>query len=114
MPENSLRRDLHAVVESRRELGPDYEDALIDSFLDRMDHAMDLRVSSRVQAELGRHAPRRLDGAAWLAITSMLLSIPLTAIAGGTGGWPATLAVWAGILALNAVYGMSRPPRAVR
>lgn len=43
-----------------------------------------------------------------LAIVSLALGIPLTAIAAGTGGLAGLLIVWVGIVLVNAVYAWSR------
>lgn len=43
-----------------------------------------------------------------LAIVSMALGIPLTAIASGTSGLPGLLVVWVGIVLVNIVYARSR------
>lgn len=43
-----------------------------------------------------------------LAIVSLALGIPLTAIAAGTGGLAGLLIVWVGIVLVNAVYEWSR------
>lgn len=43
-----------------------------------------------------------------LAILSLALGIPLTAIAAGTGGLAGLLIVWVGIVLVNAVYAWSR------
>jgi len=43
-----------------------------------------------------------------LAIVSIALGIPLTAIASGTAGLPGLLVVWIGIVLVNFVYARSR------
>lgn len=43
-----------------------------------------------------------------LAMMSLGLGIPLTAIASGTAGLPGLLVVWVGIVLVNAVYAWSR------
>jgi hypothetical protein len=43
-----------------------------------------------------------------LAIVSIALGIPLTAIASGTAGLPGLLVVWIGIVLVNIVYARSR------
>lgn len=43
-----------------------------------------------------------------LAIVSMALGIPLTAISSSTGGLLGLLIVWIGIVAVNVAYGWSR------
>jgi hypothetical protein len=43
-----------------------------------------------------------------LAIVSVALGIPLTAIASGTAGLPGLLVAWVGIVLVNVVYGRGR------
>lgn len=43
-----------------------------------------------------------------LAIVSLALGIPLTAIAGGIAGPPGLIIAWIGIVLVNAVYARSR------
>ncbi|MGW2219754.1 hypothetical protein ACWCSD_32615 [Nonomuraea sp. NPDC001684] len=46
--------ELRAAVAARRELGPDYEQALVDSFLERVGHEIDRKVEER----LAQRAPQ--------------------------------------------------------
>ncbi|HET9566085.1 MAG TPA: hypothetical protein VFP27_16675, partial [Mycobacterium sp.] len=57
MPDDTgpTRDDLTAAVGARRELGPDYEDAVLDGFLARLDRQMQERVDATV-AERSRRA----------------------------------------------------------
>ena len=48
-------QDLHAAAEAHRELGPEYSDAVVDSFLAKVEARLDERVNERL-AEL---SPRR-------------------------------------------------------
>ena len=43
-----------------------------------------------------------------LALVSVALGIPLTAIGGGTAGLPGLLVVWTGIVLINFFYSRSR------
>jgi hypothetical protein len=43
-----------------------------------------------------------------LAMVSIALGIPLTAISSGTAGLPGMLVVWTGIVLVNLVYARSR------
>jgi hypothetical protein len=55
--------DLRAAVEANRELGPDYSDAVVDSFLEKIEARLDERVNARL-AEL---TPSRRRGLADLS-----------------------------------------------
>ncbi|MEU5866029.1 hypothetical protein ABZ815_33005 [Nonomuraea sp. NPDC047529] len=107
MPEmRPIRDDLQATLDARRDLGPDYEAALVESFVERLDAT----IAARVQAELGGHgvAPvkprqRQGNGAAMIpvALGSMGLGIPLTAIAVGNSGLVGLTITWLAIVAIN-------------
>ncbi|WP_188196284.1 hypothetical protein [Nonomuraea sp. SYSU D8015] len=107
-----LRDDLQATLDARRELGPDYEAALVESFVERLDAT----IAARVQAELGNHgvspygppyAPpppkAKNPGAAMIPITlgSMGIGIPLTAIAAGNAGLVGLTICWLAIVLIN-------------
>ncbi|MFF2547759.1 hypothetical protein ACFVUY_35070 [Kitasatospora sp. NPDC058063] len=113
--QDELRRDLDATLQARKELGKEYEDALVDSFMKRLDARLDARVERSVAQRLDDYEPRsphrgqsRRSG--WgkrsntgLAVTSLVLGIPLTAIAGSpeSGGFAGLVVCWAGIVGVN-------------
>jgi hypothetical protein len=104
------RQDLHAIIAARRELGPDYEDALVDSFLDKLD----VEIAARVRAEVAAHTSEpqtstpKKDSAVTVALGSLGLGIPLTGIAAGNAGAPGLVLAWVGIIAVNLAYALSR------
>lgn len=103
----TLREDLTAAARTRAELGPDYESAVIDGFVNQVNE----RIDARVDARLADRAPskrRPANTPLWLALASLVLGIPITAIAGGTGGTMAIVVVWATIALINIVYDASR------
>lgn len=54
-------------------------------------------------------APERPDRTVFvLAIVSIALGIPLTAIAGGVGDFPGIMIAWVGIVLVNLVYAQSQ------
>jgi hypothetical protein len=75
------QEELRAVVAARRELGPEYEPELIDSFLERVEHRLD-------QRHRGKAARRDKEHHAITPIVlgSLGMSIPLMAIAGAAAG----------------------------
>lgn len=97
------REELQAALEARKELGPDYEPQVVDSFLERIER----RLSERRPAPPARHHEQR-GGAFVLALVSMVMAIPITAIAATHGGIAALLVVWIGIVLVNLVYGLKR------
>ncbi|WP_156325849.1 hypothetical protein [Nonomuraea sp. SBT364] len=102
-----MREDLQATLDARRDLGPEYEAALVDSLVERIDAT----IAARVQAELQQHGgkPRKEykhhkpNGAAIIpvALGSMGLGIPLTAIASGSAGLAGLLIAWVAIVVIN-------------
>ncbi|WP_405004802.1 hypothetical protein OHV13_11340 [Kitasatospora purpeofusca] len=115
--QDDLRRDLDATLQARKELGPEYESELVDSFLARIDARLDARVERRVAERLGPadgygpaegygrpgYGPRRFGrrSAARLPIVSLVLGIPLSAIAADSGGFLGLLVCWGGIVGVN-------------
>jgi hypothetical protein len=77
----SEREELQAHVAARRELGPEYEPELVDSFLERVEKRVD-------QRHRGKAARRDVEHHAItpLVLGSLGLSIPLMAIAGSAAG----------------------------
>jgi hypothetical protein len=109
-----FREDLQATLDARRDLGPDYEPALVDSLVERMDAT----IAARVDAELRQRGvqpakQQRASGSAMIpiALGSLGLGIPLTAI-GSSAGRLGFMVVWMAIIVINvaaAVVIMRRP-----
>jgi len=130
--DDALKKDLFASVQTRKELGAEYESELVDSFLDRLDSRLRAQVEERVERELARRGadddrrdprhhrdragrPRRpRDNDTWFAMFSLIIAIPLSAIALGVshGQLLPLLAVWAGIVAINGTRAVSIHARA--
>jgi hypothetical protein len=103
------RDEIRAAAETHTELGHDYQAAVIDSFLDKVGREIDARVDARV-AQRPRK-PARGPAPFALAIVSLSLGIPLTAIAASMSGLAGLLVVWIGITAINIAYAFqARPP----
>ncbi|MFI6845326.1 hypothetical protein OG535_15490 [Kitasatospora sp. NBC_00085] len=115
--QDELRRDLDATLQARKELGKEYESELVDSFLARLDARMDARLDARVERRVSErlddygpaeHLRRRPFGRSGnrLPLVSLVLGIPLTAIAtdGGTNGFTGFMGLvvcWTGIVGVN-------------
>ncbi|MEO3868149.1 hypothetical protein ABGB18_04885 [Nonomuraea sp. B12E4] len=103
MPDKRIRDDLQATIDARRDLGPDYETALVESFVERLDTT----IAARVRAELDQHGAgphkRPAPGAPMIpiALGSMGLGIPLTAIAAGNAGLVGLTITWLSIVIIN-------------
>ncbi|MEV4459597.1 hypothetical protein [Microbispora sp. NPDC049633] len=108
----STREDLRAVMAARRDLGPEYEDALVDSFLDKLDVEIAARVRNEVAAHLSRqppgNQPKQKDNGVAVALGSLGIGIPLTTIAGAAGHLPGMILAWGGIIAVNVAYALGR------
>lgn len=107
--ERPLREDLQATLDARRDLGPDYEKALVESFADRLDAT----IAGRVRAELAAqgadpaaYGPRpraKSPGSAMTPIVlgSLGIGVPLTAIAAGQAGLLGLAIAWIAIVVIN-------------
>lgn len=120
-----LTRELNATLQTRRELGQEYEEELIASFLDKIDQRLDNVVDKRMRRQMaeqqmvvarGTTRPHTAGspsypegmGARFLAVASLVLAVPLSAIAAVNTGLPGLLVCWGGIVAVNAVQA-NRP-----
>ncbi|MCF1506360.1 hypothetical protein [Streptomyces glomeratus] len=117
-----LRKELDATLQARRELGEEYEPALVESFLEKVDQRIDGAVDRRLRRHLAEQrmvaardarSPRAMDS--WgerfgFGIVSLVLAIPLSAIGGSLGHLPGLLAAWAGIVGVNAVQAARTTP----
>lgn len=111
--------EIRAAAEIHSEISPEYRDAVLESFIERVGKEIDARVDSRLATSgkasgIQRHTRRSNPMA--LAIVSMALGIPLTAISlsmlSPGGQLPGLFLIWAAITAINVCYGLSaRPPR---
>jgi hypothetical protein len=93
------REELQAVLAARAELGQEYEPALVDSFLERVEQQLQLRPRS-----VGRREHRMVTP---LILGSLGLAIPLLGIAGAAAGLAGIALVCAAIVSVN-VVGMRR------
>ena len=116
--EDLERTELEAVLETRRELGPTYDKALVDSFADRIEAAVaaraahDLDRRGRSDRDRAAAGPRQLA----LGIVTSVAGIPVTAISLGaeSGGLAAMVVGWGGLVGINAAHALqsrSGPPR---
>lgn len=101
------RDDLTAALAARRELGPDYDDAFIETVVDRIEEVLDARTAAapRPRSRPAPGPPRGdHDHRLALAVVSLLAAIPLSAIAVVNAGLPGLLLVMAGIVLINVTY----------
>ena len=120
--DTDLKRELDATLHARRDLGEEYESALVDSFLETVDQRIDGAVERRVRRQLAEQqmqaardsrSPRVTDS--WgerfgFGIVSLVLAVPLSAIGAGTARLPGLLVAWAGIVGVNLVQALRADP----
>ncbi|WP_167414083.1 hypothetical protein [Streptomyces carpinensis] len=120
--DTDLKKELNATLQARRELGEEYESALVDSFLEKVDQRIDGAVERRVRRQLAEQqmtvardsrSPKATDS--WgerfgFGIVSLVLAVPLSAIGGGVAHLPGLLAAWAGIVGVNVVQAARANP----
>ncbi|AWS42889.1 hypothetical protein [Streptosporangium sp. 'caverna'] len=113
MPDyQDIRQDMRATIEARRELGPEYEAALVESFVERLDQSIAHRVRAEMHAAGAPPRPpapqqkRRGNPSIPIALGSMGIGIPLTAIAAQEAGTAGLLLAWVGIVAINLAHAI--------
>ncbi|MFD9433741.1 hypothetical protein [Streptomyces sp. NPDC060002] len=120
--DTDLKKDLDATLQTRRELGEEYESALVDSFLEKVDQRIDGAVERRVRRQFAEQqmvaardtrSPRATDS--WgerfgFGIVSLVLAIPLSAIGAGTAHLPGLIVSWVGIVGVNVVQAARSHP----
>ncbi|AKG43248.1 membrane protein [Streptomyces xiamenensis] len=122
MTDPELAHDLDAAVQTRKELGATYESELIESFLEKVEQRIDTAVDKRVRRQVaeqqmvvargGRPEGIRRPGSALegpggafaLAVVSLVLAVPLSAIAAANLGLAGLVVCWGGIVGINACF----------
>jgi hypothetical protein len=95
------RAELEAALRARGELGAELEPQVIDAFVERIERRIDERTR---ELRPMRVRTRGSDQVLALAIVSLGVSIPLTAIAVTQAGLVGLLVVWIGIVLVNAAF----------
>lgn len=104
--------DLEAILALHREQGAPVDQALVESLAAKVDDVVRLQVQRELALRRTPPPPAvRKPGQLALAIVSLALGIPLTAIAGGLGGLLGIVIAWVGIAIVNIVYGEMWPGR---
>lgn len=113
---SGLGDELKAALAARKELGGDYETALVQSFLDKVDAEVDARVAERLgtaqvaerRSVAQRGAVQRSGRSTPLALGSITLGIPVSAIITtqmhGPLGFLGLAAAWAAIAVVNVAH----------
>jgi hypothetical protein len=121
--DTDLKKELDATLQARRELGEEYESALLDSFLEKVEQRLDGAVDRRVRRQMAEqqmvvargatsaHGPGSWGGRFGFGVISLLLAIPLSAIGAAQAGLAGLFVTWAGIVGVNAVPAIRDIPR---
>ena len=92
------RDELQAAIAARKELGDEMEPHVVDAFVERIERRLGERRHVVARRERGR------EGSFVLAVISLGVAIPLTAIGVTQAGLVGLVIVWLGIVLVNAVY----------
>lgn len=110
-----LEEDLRAAVAADRELGGDYEAAVVRSLGERLDAEIDRRVQERIDERLAARRRSSAVGDFWtllLACASIAMGLAVPSAmhdhVGAGGTFVLTLVAWAAIAAINIAFAVGR------
>ena len=106
--EEIARQDVEALLEVRRDLGPSYDAALVDSFAERIERAVAERVDGSIkarQSDSGREKERE-SRQFIMGIVSLGAGIPITAISAAITDVPGLIVAWTGIVGVNVAHAL--------
>jgi hypothetical protein len=111
--------EIRAAAHTHKDLGPEYEGAVIESFLEKVGREIDARVDDRID-RMRHHGGRGRGEVAHhhhhgpglgLPIITIVLGIPLTAIVVAAGsrpvGFNGLVILWAALTVINVAYAIS-------
>ncbi|MFI6700192.1 hypothetical protein ACIBJC_14655 [Streptomyces sp. NPDC050509] len=118
-----LKKELDATLQARHDLGAEYDSALVESFLEKVEQRLDSTVDRRVRRQLAEKqmvvargsapssAPMEGFGERFgFGLVSLILAVPLTAIAVVNADFKGLVVCWIGIVAVNAVHASRGRP----
>lgn len=109
-----LADELGATLGARKDLGDQYEQALVQSFLEKVDREVDARLNARLGATTTPARPRgrRRGGGSFLTLGSVALGIPVTAVVTenwhGLYGLLGVIVAWGAIVGVNVANSLGR------
>ncbi|MEU9144887.1 hypothetical protein [Streptomyces sp. NPDC048349] len=111
-----LKKELDATLDARRELGPEYESALVDSFVEKVDTQVRRRLAeerlSAARSPAGPGPSALAEGGFGerfgFAVITLVLAIPLSAIAAAHAHLAGLLVAWGGVLGVNFIHAAKR------
>ncbi len=95
------------MVSARRDLGPEYDAALAESFVERVESRLEQRVAEATTRRLKRSRAGQ-NKQLVLAITSVVMGVPISAFSAGFADLPGLLVSWAGIVGVNLAHAWKR------
>jgi hypothetical protein len=105
------REELSATLAARRELGPEYDTALVESLAERVEQVVQARVAAQQVAvpPPAQASSTALSAGQRVAIAGISLgvAIPCLAIAGDVAGVAGVAITWAGIAVVNVAAAIS-------
>ncbi|MFJ1569596.1 hypothetical protein ACIOG8_36180 [Streptomyces erythrochromogenes] len=105
-----LKKELDATLKARRDLGPEYEAALVDSFVEKVDTQVRRRLAeerlavARGEGPYAGPADGNFGERFGFAIITLVLAVPLSAIAAVQTGFKGLVVAWAGIVGVNFIH----------
>ncbi|MCG7523706.1 hypothetical protein MHW47_04495 [Streptomyces sp. OfavH-34-F] len=112
--DTELDKELKATLQARGELGADYDSALVESFLEKVEQRLDATLDRRVRRHLaeertaaarGGRTPDHPNGSFGerfgFGIVSLVLAVPLSAIGVANAGIGGLVVAWLGIVGVN-------------
>jgi hypothetical protein len=108
-PDPDTAGQVRAAYATRRELGPEYEDAIAAGLAERVEELVAYRTAELRQADdratEDRADTRRSNTQRFvLGIVSLGTGLPITAVSAAYADLPGILVAWAGIVGVNAVF----------
>lgn len=106
--------EIAAALRASRELGPEYDEAVAASLVERVDDTIEERVKYHVARQTGANESRRglpsNNVRMVLSLVCLGVSIPATAISAAMAGAGGVFIVWAGLIVfyLISVSGLRR------
>lgn len=110
MNQDLSRDDLQAALGVRQEMGAEIEPALVDSLAAKVEATVQRRYQAELAALQQRNQAAQTGQGPRIAIgvVSLVMSIPLTAIAASYAGFFGMLLVWTGIVLVNLAFALRR------
>ncbi|NUR84177.1 MAG: hypothetical protein HOY71_08840 [Nonomuraea sp.] len=101
--------ELRATVSARRELGPDYDDALVETFLQKMSSEVDRRVDERLATSASPKAlSKERQAADGRALALAIVSVVMGMIVTTSSDERLVVVAWVGIVLVNLIFALGR------